>query len=161
VLALQALEPLLLVSADLSKRHSSSLAALLLPHSTGLQPQPAALLLAAVGTSGRLITARPAESSVLVQHLEELMLCALAEGFSEGQLAGAEVPAAVAAAAAAAVPAAVAAARWYSQLLLSEKLLLTGRSWGLVAAGLLAEGRMQVRLLWWTTCTHARTYLAS
>jgi hypothetical protein len=144
VLALQALEPLLLVSADLSKRHSSSLAALLLPHTTGLQPPPAALLLAAMGASGRLITARPAESSVLVDHLEQLMVCALADGGGDGQLAGAEVATAPAAAVPAAMVAAVAAAKWYSQLLLSEKLLLTGRSWGLVAAGLLAEGPVQV-----------------
>lgn len=157
VLALQALQPLLLVSADLSTQHNSSIAALLTAADT-----PAALLLQAVISAGGLISARPAESSVLVSHLETLLLNALAavsgndadgcntapchrrstSASSTGAAArqhegsGVSVPTAAAAV--------VAAARWYCHLLLSEKLLLTGYSWGVVAAGLLATGPLQV-----------------
>jgi hypothetical protein len=143
VLALQATEPLLLVSAQLASQHSSTLAALLTgPH------VPPALSLQAVATAGTLITTRPAESSILVQHLEQLLLKALAtagssssssgRGGDDGQQhrvqgSGMEQQQWSAAAAA------VAAAKWYCRLLLSEKLLLTGYSWGIVAQGLLAD----------------------
>jgi hypothetical protein len=156
VLALQAAEPLLLVSSQLASQHSSTLAALLTdPH------VPSALSLQAVATAGTLITTRPAESSQLVQHLELLLLKALATADSSSStsvcssggsgVAGQQPRAhdigmeqqqqwSAAAAAAAAVP----AAKWYCRLLLSEKLLLTGCSWGIVAQGLLADGPMKV-----------------
>jgi len=182
VLALQALQPLLLVSADASNQHSSSIAALLTDTHT-----PPALLLQAVSTAGALVSTRPAQSSVLVQHLEQLLLTALTavapgcsssprgcsslgglsarmgdgdtgtpagstaacDGEKEEEDAEVVVNAAKAAAAgareyASLCAAAVAAAGWYCQLLLSEKLLLTGYSWGLVAEGLLAQGPLQV-----------------
>lgn len=187
VVALQALQPLLLVSADTSNQHSSTVAALLTDRYT-----PPALLLQAVNTAGALVSTRPAESAVLVQHLEQLLLRALtavAPGCSStrrgcsslgglyaglgrdntGRPAGStaaiegeegdkqqeeETVNATAAAMAAAgareyeslCAAAVAAAGWYCQLLLSEKLLLTGHSWSLVAEGLLAQGPLQVRV---------------
>lgn len=182
MLALQAFEPLLLVSTDVSKQHSSTLAALVTDSTT-----PPALLLQAVDTAGELTVVRPAESSLLVQHLEQLLLAVLAatchtaagtaadgtaaaDGAFDaadgqcliqascpqtalrhaigtcGDAQGKQRPPAAAAAAGvvSAVAAAEAAARWYCRLLLSEKLLLTGHSWGVVAEGLLATGPLQV-----------------
>jgi hypothetical protein len=178
-----------LVSTDLAKQHSSTLAELMTGSTT-----PPALLLQAVDTAGRLIVARPAESSLLVQHLEQLLLSALtAPGHTSGTAAATTITAATsrgvailvetaairrtnnscgslkdghrscaahgqqqqpaaataaaqkaAAVAVSAVPAAESAVRWYCRLLLSEKLLLTGYSWGVVAEGLLASGPLQV-----------------
>lgn len=111
---------------------------------------------------------RPAESSLLVQQLEQLLLATLrdsetqqAAGGETGSLGGAgagsshsvrqhgqrgnaaadtdaQQQLSSSGGCAAAAIVAAAAARWYCQLLLSEKLLLTGASWGVVAEGLLA-----------------------
>jgi hypothetical protein len=168
VLALQALQPLLLVSPSLSQQHSMLLEALLADPGT-----PAALQLQAVTAASQMVAARPAQSQGLVLQLEQLLLRGLAAAARAGlyptpsTTAAAEhadndldspqpgqqepvigpkqrAESAAAAAGVGAVDVLCCAAGVYAVLLLGEKLLLAPRSWKVVAAGLLAAGRAQV-----------------
>lgn len=130
VLALQALQPLLLCSSTLSSQHSILLAALLADPST-----PSALQLQAVATASELIAAAPARNQLLVQKLEQLVLQGLAAADSCGGGGSSSSSRCDVLAAAAGV---------YAVLLLHEKLLLAAVSWSVVAAGLLAPESLQV-----------------
>jgi hypothetical protein len=168
VLALQALQPLLLVSPALSQQHSTLLEALLADPCT-----PAALQLQAVTAASQLIAARPAQSQGLVLQLEQLLLRGLAAAAAAAGLYSTPLTTAAAehadnalespqprqqepvtgpkehaesaaAAGSSAVDVLCCAAGVYAVLLLGEKLLLAPRSWKVVAAGLLAAGHAQV-----------------
>jgi hypothetical protein len=155
VLALRALQPLLLVSADMSSKHQALLSSLL-----GSSSTPAALQLQAVATTGAVVACRPAQHSHLVRQLEQLILyhpadsaaiCPTTAG-AEGVQASAPSICRLLAHGGNATMAAVAcaAAGVYCQLLLQQKLLLAGNSWAVIANGLLADGQSQVCLV----CDH-------
>jgi hypothetical protein len=179
VLALQALEPLLLLSADATRQHGGCIATILSSAAgnaaagTPAAPHPL-LLLQAVASAGAVVAARPAQGAPLVTLLEQLMLAALAaadgpaadeplpgehDASDDGAAGSRQGLAATAASTTAAgvAAAAEAAAGWYCRLLVQGKLLLTGTSWGIVAAGLTGAGQQQVRLcavkVWmWHSC---------
>ncbi|KAF6254508.1 hypothetical protein COO60DRAFT_1642297 [Scenedesmus sp. NREL 46B-D3] len=166
VLALQALQPLLLVSPALCQQHSTLIEALLADPST-----PAGLQLQAVTAAGQLIAARPAQSQGLVLQLEQLLLRGLAAAAADASPAAAATranaseqqtehgqqpkvaqleettAAALVAESAGYVDVLCCAAGVYAVLLLGEKLLLAPRSWTVVAAGLAAAGQLQDHLL--------------
>lgn len=174
VLALQALQPLLLCSTRLSSQHSIVIAALLADTST-----PAAVQLQAVVVAGDLISAAPAYNQQLIQKLEQLLLNELNHSTSSAAPAGMQAAGMQTATTQATTQAAMqatelqtamqavgmqavatqsssvssksdvwsAAAGVYAVLLLREKLLLAATSWSVIAAGLLASQELQVWLV--------------
>lgn len=138
VLALQALQPLLLVCGRAAGEHMCVLVRLLAGPGT-----PPALQLQVVTTAGALISARPVQSRPLVKQLQQLLLrrcspgtAAICSQQEQHQQQHATAPAVAAA-----------AAGVYCQLLLQQKLLLAADSWAVVAAGLLARDGLEARLL--------------